>query len=148
MLLNHSRALAKMEAAGLDALVAAIPRNVYYTSGFWNRNMEWGSPEAQAAVVLPRDPSIAPILVVPEFAIAGLLETPTWIPRLRVTEFLNTSALAREPEPVRLDPLQADVEALYAEKVTGDLCSDIVRGTAAALADLGLTGARVGFDDM
>jgi Xaa-Pro dipeptidase len=148
MLLNHSRALAKMEAAGLDALVAAIPRNVYYASGFWNRNMEWGSQEPQATVVLPRDPSIAPMLVVPEFAIAGLLETPTWIPRLRVTEFLNTSALAREPEPVRLDPLQADVEALYAEKVTGDLAPDIVRGTAAALADLGLAGARVGFDDL
>ena len=148
MLLNHSRALAKMEAAGLDALVAAVPRNVYYASGFWNRNLEWGSQEAQAAVILPRDPAIAPMLVVPEFAISGLLETPTWIPRLRVTDFLNTSALAREPEPVRLDPLQADVEKLYGEKVVGDLCTDIVSGTAAALADLGLQSARVGFDDL
>ena len=77
MLLNHSRALAKMDAAGLDALVAAIPRNVYYASGFWNRNLEWGSQEAQAAVVVPRDPAIAPMLVVPEFAIAGLLARPS-----------------------------------------------------------------------
>ena len=90
MLLNHSRALAKMEAAGLDALVAAVPRNVYYASGFWNRNLEWGSQEAQAAVILPRDPAIAPMLVVPEFAISGLLETPTWIPRLRVTDALHS----------------------------------------------------------
>lgn len=148
MLLNLPRALEKMEAAGLDALVAAIPRNVYYASGFWNRNLEWGSQEAQAAVIIPRDTTKAPVLVVPEFAISSLLETPTWIPRLRVTEFLNTSALAREPEPVRLDPLQRDVESLYAEKVTGDLAPDIVAGTAAAITDLGLDTSRIGFDDL
>ena len=79
---------------------------------------------------------------------AGLLETPTWIPRVRVTEFLNTSFVAREPEPVRLDPLQADVERLYGEKVVGDLEPDLVAGTTAALRDLGLERARVGFDDL
>ncbi len=148
MLLNHARALAKMEAAGLDALVAAVPRNVYYASGFWNRNLEWGSQEAQATVVLTRDPARPAMLVVPEFAIASLLETPTWIPQLRVTEFLNTSMLAREPEPVRLDPLQADAEKLYSEKVVGELDPNVVVGTANALRDLGLATARVGFDDL
>ncbi len=148
MLLNHARALAKMEAAGLDALVAGVPRNVYYASGFWNRNLEWGSQEAQATVVLTRDPARPAMLVVPEFAIASLLETPTWIPKLRVTEFLNTSMLAREPEPVRLDPLQADAEKLYGEKVVGDLDANVVAGTANALRDLGLSTARVGFDDL
>ena len=148
MLLNHARALAKMEAAGLDALVAAVPRNVYYASGFWNRNLEWGSLEAQATVVLTRDPARPAMLVVPEFAIASLLETPTWIPQLRVTEFLNTSMLAREPEPVRLDPLQADAEKLYSEKVVGELDPNVVVGTANALRDLGLATARVGFDDL
>jgi Xaa-Pro aminopeptidase len=148
MLLNHARALAKMEAAGLDALVAAVPRNVYYASGFWNRNLEWGSQEAQATVVLTRDPARPAMLVVPEFAIASLLETPTWIPQLRVTEFLNTSMLAREPEPVRLDPLQADAEKLYGEKVVGELDPNVVVGTANALRDLGLATARVGFDDL
>lgn len=148
MLLNHARALAKMEAAGLDALVAAVPRNVFYASGFWNRNLEWGSQEAQATVVLTRDPARPAMLVVPEFAIASLLETPTWIPQLRVTEFLNTSMLAREPEPVRLDPLQADAEKLYSEKVVGELDPNVVVGTANALRDLGLATARVGFDDL
>ena len=93
-LLNHERALAVMDKFGLDALVAAIPRNVYYASGFWTRISEWGFQENQAAVILPRDPSKTPVLIVPEFAIASLLESPTWIPQVRVTEFLNTSYVA------------------------------------------------------
>jgi Xaa-Pro aminopeptidase len=97
---------------------------------------------------VPRDTAKPAILVVPEFAISGLLETPTWIPQVRTTEFLNTSGVAHEPEPVRLDPLQGDIERLYAEKVSGAMASDIVSGTAAALAELGLEGSRVGFDDL
>jgi Xaa-Pro dipeptidase len=148
MLFNHARAARKLDSHGLDAIVASSARNVYYASGFWTRISEWGFQEPQAAVVIPRDPARAATIVVPEFAIAGLLETPTWIPKVRVTEFMNTSFVAREPEPVRLDPLQADVEKLYAEKVTGDLSANIVEGTVAALRDLGLTSGRVGFDDL
>jgi Xaa-Pro aminopeptidase len=148
MLFNRTRAVQKMEQAGLDALVASAARNVYYASGFWTRISEWGFQEPQASVVIPRDPALPPTIVVPEFAIAGLLETPTWIPRVRVTEFMNTSYVGREPEPVRLDPLQADVERLFAEKVVGDLAPNIVLGTSAALRDLKLGNARVGFDDL
>jgi Xaa-Pro aminopeptidase len=148
MLLNHARTLATMQRRGLDALVASAARNVYYASGFWTRISEWGFQEPQASVVIPCDQALAPTIVLPEFAIAGLLETPTWIPRVRVTEFMNTSFVGREPEPVRLDPLQGDVEKLYAEKVVGDLAPNIVIGTAAALRDLRLESARVGFDDL
>jgi Xaa-Pro dipeptidase len=148
MLFNHARALPKMDEAGLDALVASVPRNVYYASGFWTRISEWGFQENQAAVIVPRDPAKPAVLVVPEFALAGLLEAPTWIPQVRVTEFLNTSHVAHEPEPVRLDPLQGDVERLYAEKVSGPMAPDIVAGTTDALRDLGLADARVGFDDL
>ena len=148
-LLNHERALSRMDQLGVEALVAAVSRNVYYASGFWTRISEWGFQEPQATVIVPRDSAKPATLVVPEFAIAGLLETPTWVPRVRVTEFLNTSFVAREPEPVRLDPLQADVEKLYSEKdVSTDLAPDIVKGTANALRELGLADARVGFDDV
>jgi len=148
MLFNRARALQKMEALGLDALVACSARNVYYASGFWTRISEWGFAENSASVIISRDASKPAILVVPEFAIAGLLESPTWIPQVRTTEFLNTSYVAHEPEPVRLDPLQSDVEALYAQKVQGAMTANIVEGTAAALAELGLSAARVGFDDL
>ena len=148
MLFNHERALRTMDRLGLDALVASAARNVYYASGFWTRISEWGFQEPQASVVIPRDPAKQPVLVIPEFSVSGLLETPTWIPRVRVTEFLNTTAVAREPEPLRLDPLQADTEKLYAQRVEGELEPDIVAGTKAALAGLGLAQARVGFDDL
>ncbi|MFO1378128.1 MAG: M24 family metallopeptidase [Steroidobacteraceae bacterium] len=148
MLFNHERALRTMDRLGLDALVASAARNVYYASGFWTRISEWGFQEPQASVVIPRDPAKQPVLVIPEFSVSGLLETPTWIPRVRVTEFLNTTAVAREPEPLRLDPLQADTEKLYARMVDGQLEPDIVAGTKAALAGLGLAQARVGFDDL
>jgi Xaa-Pro dipeptidase len=148
VLFNRDRALQKMDQYGLDAIVASSPRNVYYASGFWTRISEWDFLENQASVIVPRDPAKPAILVVPEFAISGLIETPTWIPQVRTTEFLNTSAVAHEPEPVRLDPLQGDIERLYAEKVTGAMALDIVSGTAAALAELGLESSRVGFDDL
>ena len=148
MLFNHPRAIARMDALGLDALVAGVARNVHYASGFWTRTFEWGSQEALSAVIIPRDPAKPPTLIVPEFAIGNLLETPTWMPQVRVTEFLNTSLLAQVPEPVRLDPLQADVEKLYAEKVVGDLAPHVVASTVEALRALGLADARVGFDDL
>lgn len=148
MLFNRDRAFAVMEALGLDALVAAAPRNVYYASGFWTRISEWGFEENQAAALIPRDPAKPPILIVPEFAIAGLLESPSWIEQIRTTEFLNTSYVAHEPEPVRLDPLQRDIEQLYAARVRGALAPDIVAATASALSELGLERARVGFDDL
>lgn len=148
VLLNRSRALAKMQTLGLDALIAATPRNVYYAAGYWTRTSEWGNPEGEATVILPRDPAKPPILVVPEFAIANLLDQPSWIPQIRTTEFLDTSRVAHEPEPVRLDPLQRDVERLYAERVAGTPAANIVEGTAAALTELGLADARVAFDDL
>lgn len=148
MLINLERARRLMDAAGLDALIASAPRNVYYASGFWTRISEWGFQENQAAVLIPRDPALPAVLIVPEFALAGLLESPTWIPQIRTTEFMNTSYIAHEPEPVRLDPLQADVEQLYQQKVRGGLAQDIVAGTREAIADAGLAGARIGFDDL
>jgi Xaa-Pro aminopeptidase len=148
MLFNRHRALEKMEKLGWDALIAAVPRNVYYASGFWTRISEWGFAENHASVIIPRDTEKPAVLVVPEFAVASLLEAPTWIPEIRTTEFLNTSSIAHEPEPVRLDPLQRDVERLYAEKVHAPMAADIVDGTAEALKDLGLAAGRVACDDL
>ena len=148
MLFNRERAMTKMDALGLDALVAAAPRNVYYASGFWTRISEWGFEENQAAVIIPRDPAKSALLIVPEFAVASLLEAPTWIEQVRIIEFLNTSVVAHEPEPVRLDPLQRDVERLYETKVSGSMAANIVEGCIAALGESGLQAGRIGFDDL
>ena len=39
MLLNWDRAVKKMDEYGLDAVVAAAPRNVYYASGILDANV-------------------------------------------------------------------------------------------------------------
>ena len=56
--------------------------------------------------------------------IVALLEQPTWIPQVRPIEFLNMSYIANAPEPVRLDPLQADAEKLYSEKVVAKMADN------------------------
>ncbi len=148
MLFHRERALKKMDQYELDAIVAAVPRNVYYASEYWTRISEFGFQENHAAVIIPRNPDKPATLILPEFAVAALLEHPTWIPAVRPTEFLNTSIIAHEPEPVRLDPLQGDVERIYQEKVVAPLAENIVVAATAALQDLGLHRARVGFDDL
>ena len=49
---------------------------------------------------------------------------------------MNTSIIARVPEPVRLDPLQADVEQIYADKEIGYPADNAVIATAESLRDL------------
>ncbi len=137
MLLNWDRAVAKMDQYGLDAVIAAAPRNVYYASGYWTRMSEWFFQENFAAVLLTRDQKQATLLI-PEWSIVALLEQPTWIPQIRPIEFLNMSYIANAPEPVRLDPLQADVEKLYTDKVVAPMVDNVITGTAQALGDLGL----------
>jgi Xaa-Pro dipeptidase len=148
MLFNQSRALAKMDEYKVDALVAATPRNFYYVSEYYASVTQWGFLENIGAAIVPRDPGKSPTLVLPEGLVGGLLAYPTWMPKIRPTEFMNTSIIARVPEPVRLDPLQADVEQIYADKEIGFPADNAVIATAESLRDLGLTSATVAFDDL
>lgn len=147
MLLNWDRAVKKMDEYGLDAVIAAAPRNVYYASGYWTRMSEWFFQENFAAVLLTRDQKQATLLI-PDWSIVALLEQPTWVPQIRPIEFLNMSYIGNAPESVRLDPLQADAEKLYSEKVVAKMADNLIVALGQALTDLGLSGARVGFDDL
>jgi Xaa-Pro aminopeptidase len=147
MLLNWDRAVKKMDEYGMDAVIAAAPRNVYYASEYWTRMSEWFFQENFAAVLLTRDQSQATLLI-PEWSLVALLEQPTWIKNVRPIEFLNMSYIARAPEPVRLDPLQSDAEKLYKEKVVAPMADDVITSTAEALRDLKLEKGCVGFDDL
>ena len=147
MLFNRERALQKMDQYGLERW--SLPRREMSTtrpaSGRASRSGASRRIRPRSSCRRSGKPAI---LVVPEFAISGLLETPTWVPQVRTTEFMNTSHVAHEPEPVRLDPLQGDIEALYAEKIAGDMAPNLVLGTTSALVELGLDNSRVGFDDL
>jgi Xaa-Pro aminopeptidase len=148
MIFNQPRALAKMDEYGVDAIVGATPRNFYYISEYYASVTQWGFLENIGAAIVPRDESKKPTLVLPEGLVGGLLAYPTWMPKIRPTEFMNTSIIARVPEPVRLDPLQSDVEQIYADKEIGNPADNVVIATIDSLRELGLESATVAFDDL
>ena len=148
MLFNQPRALIKMDEYGVDALVAATPKNFYYISEYYASVTHWGFLENLGAAIVPRDPGQPATLVLPESLVGGLLAYPTWLPKIRPTEFMNTSIITRVPEPVRLDPLQGDVEQIYAEKEITELVDNAIIATVDALKDLGLENGTVAFDDL
>src|SRR6478752_4971243 len=142
MLFNHARALKKMEEYGYDAIVAATPRNFYYASEYWTTVAKWGHQENIFAALIPADADKDAQMVIPEGFFGNIFFYPTWIPKVRPTEMMNTSIIAHEPEPVRLEPFQSDVEAAYAERVVAPLADDMLHGIAEGLTDLGLANGR------
>lgn len=148
MLFNRPRALAKMDEYGVDAIVAATPRNFYYASEYYASVTQWGFLENIGAAIIPRDESAKATLVLPEGLVGGLLAYPTWLPAIRPTEFMNTSIVDHVPEPVRLDPLQGDVERIYADKVIANVVDNAIVATVDTLREFGLESGTVAFDDL
>jgi len=148
MLFNHPRALQKMDEYGVDAIVAATPRNFYYASEYWTTVAKWGHQENIFAAIIPRDEDRDAQMVIPEGFFGNIFFYPTWIPAVRPVEMMNTSVIAHEPEPVRLEPFQSDVEEAYAQRVVAPLADNMLVGIAEGLKDLGLEKGRVAFDDM
>ena len=83
MLLNRDRALAVMDEHGLDALVATTPENVHYLSDYGTQHSYNFAPWGISAAVLPRDEDIPPTLMVHEFEVPAVAESPSWMPELR-----------------------------------------------------------------
>jgi len=147
MLFNKERALQKMDEYGVDAIVAATPRNFYYASEYWTTVAKWGHQENIFAAIVPRDDKDAQ-MVIPEGFFGNLFFYPTWIPAIRPIELMNTSIIAHEPENVRLEPLQSDVEEAYQQRVAAPLADNLIQGIVGGLKDLGLERGRVAFDDL
>ena len=107
-----------------------------------------GPSENIFAAIIPRDEDRDAQMVIPEGFFGNIFFYPTWIPAVRPVEMMNTSVIAHEPEPVRLEPFQTDVEEAYAQRVVAPLADNMLVGIAEGLKDLGLEKGRVAFDDM
>lgn len=146
MLLNRDRANEIMDREGLDAIIAVGGNNVFYLSDYQTDflfDVPW-----VACAILPRSADIAPCLCVTEIEAAVLINAPTWMPDVRYYYFglfggvlpVHTFAegiLEGEDRAIRdvVTRLQARPYAGVSEAV------------AAAIKDMGLARARVGFDD-
>lgn len=66
-LLNRKRAHETMLAAGVDAIICAQPKNIYYLTNHMPQLVKMGMRDL-AYAILPLDPAEAPILVIGQFA--------------------------------------------------------------------------------
>ena len=89
MLLNRDRAVALMDKCNVDVLVASLPENVLYFSGYagwitWKQKERYTDPGCgdkfqQAYAVLPRDKTVTPCLVVPMSMAYYSAQVPGWV---------------------------------------------------------------------
>ncbi|MEA2168632.1 MAG: Xaa-Pro dipeptidase [Solirubrobacteraceae bacterium] len=143
MLVNLGRARDLMERAKLDVLIGARAENTYYLSDFGPQHAFTLETYGWTAAVLPRDEDTPATLIVSEVDVPALSQAPSWMPETRMIQGFTPHV----PDPARLTE---------AERRTHDLWQDLRRRSgpagrddlmARAVADLGLSGARVGVDD-
>ncbi len=146
MLLNRERANAIMDREGLDALVAVTANNVFYLSDY-QTDFLYDVPWV-ACAILPRDESIPACLCVTEIEAAVLDEEPSWMPDIRMYYFalfggiLPVHTFADGSLSEQDQAIAAMVQRLRDRPYAG-----VVDAAVAAIRDMGLSRARIGFDD-
>jgi len=148
MLLNKDRALGLMQEHKVDALVAVTPPNVYYLSDYdaaEPKDVPW-----TAAAILPRDSGTEPALILPDLELSLFVERPSWMPVQAYHFSFDNESLAvfdtSVDEP--LDEADSKINLLLSEAITANGSAGNVRAVARALRRMGLSSARVGFDDV
>ena len=76
------RLLHALDARGLDGIVATVPQNVFYLSGFNGIAHKSDEPRV-CAVILSRHEPEHPIMVVADYYLATFLSQETWIEDIR-----------------------------------------------------------------
>jgi len=148
MLLNKDRAVALMQEQNLDALVAVTPPNVYYFSDYdaaEPKDVPW-----TAAAILPSDSGVEPALILPDLELSLFVERPSWMPVQAYHFSFDNESIAvfdtSVDEP--LDEADSKINTLLSDAITANGSAGSIRAVARALRRLGLSSARVGFDDV
>ena len=79
---NLDRVLHALEVRGLDGIVATLPNNVFYLSGFNGIAHKSDEPRV-CAVMLSRHAPEHPVMVVADYYLATFLTQETWIEDIR-----------------------------------------------------------------
>jgi Xaa-Pro aminopeptidase len=165
-LLNHDRAIQIMERENLDGLIAQLPVNSYYLSGYWGLFNTAVGYDGSYFAVLPRDPSAPAALIVPALEIRRL-ETEkrkgegTWMESVYAysdvaqeeTELLPDGSPAGAVYtgwPVRegaeLTPLEEDWLSVI-RQLGGSMSPNAFQAVARAIKHAGLESGNLGSDD-
>jgi Xaa-Pro aminopeptidase len=123
-LMNLARCRALMREQGLDLLAPSTEAHIYYTAEFPVYEFTF-EPETVAFSLIPADPAIEPYLLIPHANRLSLLQFPTWIPRVG---FFGQYTVTNAPD------------------IPGFRVDTVYEAFGRALAEMGLTKARVGIE--
>jgi Xaa-Pro dipeptidase len=145
---NLDRLLFALRARGLDGIVATLPYNVFYLTGFNGIAHKADEPRPYA-VILSRHAPNRPIMVMADYYLASFLQQPTWVEDVRPFRAVMM--------PLDLAPSRSDIDRFIPAAGSGVRWLELARksyafdmGTAVrgALKELKLDGGRVAFDDV
>jgi Xaa-Pro dipeptidase len=144
---NLDRLLHALQARGLDGIVATVPNNVFYLTGF-NAVAHKSDEPRVCAVVLSRHAPDHPIIVVADYYLAAFLVQETWVQDIRPFRavMLPLDLAATRADIDRFIPLQARGTP-WIENARARYAFDMTAALKGALAELKLDRARLAFDD-
>ncbi|WP_409332373.1 M24 family metallopeptidase [Trujillonella humicola] len=149
-----ARLRALMAEQGLDAVVLTTPHNVLYAAGYTSILEKWQLQEPLSAAIVPVDPDKPVVLAIPEANLALLMlqeeaGRPDRAGEVRVFDMINFCEVMRSEDPAAAaSTIGKESVRLYGERVRGACEPDILSSIRATLTDHGLTGGRIGFDDL
>ena len=144
---NLDRVLYALEARGLDGIVATVPTNVFYLSGFNGIAHKSDEPRV-CAVILSRHAPTHPVMVIADYYLATFLRQPTWIEDIRPFRavMMPLDLPVQKSDIDRFIPPEGSNHAWVANART-HYAFDMGTALKGALRDLKLDGAKVAFDD-
>src|SRR5688572_1567386 len=144
---NLDRLLHALNARGLDGIVATVPSNVFYLTGF-NAIAHKSDEPRVCAVILSRHAPDHPIVVVADYYLATFLTQETWVDDIRPFRavMLPLDLPAKPSDIDRFIPSQAAGKP-WIENARERYTFDMTTALKGALAELKLDRARLAFDD-
>ncbi|MFT4053086.1 MAG: M24 family metallopeptidase [Novosphingobium sp.] len=146
------RLRAMMAAEGLDAVVLSHPHDVRYAVGYHSILERWQQMEPMAAAIVYADPAKPLTLVIPE-ANLGLVAVlnkdgdACTFGEVRTFDMLNFCEVSRYIDPDRNGGQLAEDAAGMLGAIRGACQPDIAAAIASGLADHGMAGKAIGFDE-
>ena len=146
-LVNVDRLVAIMEQRGIDGVVASSHQNLYYLSSL-NAVAQKSDEPRPFAVVISRHAPDTPILVMPEYYIGAMARQSSWIEDIRpyrsMISPMDRPASAGDIE--RFIP-QSGGNLDWLASARDNYAETMIMSLDKALADLGLSGKKVAYDD-
>lgn len=134
----------------LDGLVVQLRPNVYYLSGYSSRTIvSRHETDSQAAVIIARDEPNHPVLVLTALDADRMVSIPTWVRDIRpFIPHIVSPDIPLDAQAFDRFVSRAARETEWGARARSNLRDGFRPTCEAAMAELGLTKGRVGFDNL